>query len=51
MLLWPRFKQAFDSNLKSLRAAVPKKLVAVELTPHIVSRYSSLASPHTMEDV
>ena len=38
MLLWPRFKQVFDSNLKSIKAANAKKLGPVDLSPHYVSR-------------
>ncbi len=38
MLLWPRFKQVFDANLKSIKAANPKKLGPVDLSPHYISR-------------
>jgi len=42
LLLWPRFKQVFDANLKSIRSANAKKLGAVDVSPHYVSRYSDL---------
>lgn len=38
LLLWPRFKQIFDANIKSLRFSQPKKLGAVDLSPHYISR-------------
>jgi vacuolar protein sorting-associated protein 52 len=38
LLLWPRFKQVFDANLKSLRTVNPKKLGPVDVSPHYVSR-------------
>mmetsp|Transcript_20438 Transcript_20438/g.34213 ORF Transcript_20438/g.34213 Transcript_20438/m.34213 type:complete len:714 (-) Transcript_20438:96-2237(-) len=38
LLLWPRFKQVFDLNLKSVRTANPKKLGPVDVSPHYVSR-------------
>lgn len=38
MLLWPRFKAAFDNNLKSVKAANPKRLGAIERHPHYVTR-------------
>ena len=45
MLLWPRFKQIFDMNLKSVKNANPKKLGPVDLSPHYVSkRYAELVS-------
>jgi len=43
MLLWPRFKHVFDANLKSIRLANPKRLGAMDLTPHYISkRYAEL---------
>jgi len=39
LLLWPRFKQVFDSNLKSIKTANAKKLGVVDVSPHYVSRY------------
>lgn len=45
MLLWPRFKQVFDANLKSIKYANPKKLGTMDLAPHFVSRrYAQLVS-------
>ena len=45
MLLWPRFKQVLDANMRSVRSANPKKLGPVDLTPHYVSRrYTELVS-------
>lgn len=45
MLLWPRFKQVFDLNMKSVRTANVKKLGPVELSPHYVSRrYAELVA-------
>ena len=45
MLLWPRFKQIFDLNLKSVRNANPRKLGPIDLSPHYVSkRYAELVS-------
>ena len=38
MLLWPRFKQVFDANLRSVRTAHAKKLGPVDVSPHYVSR-------------
>ena len=38
MLLWPRFKQVFDNNVKSIKNSNLKKLGPIELTPHFVSR-------------
>lgn len=38
MLLWPRFKQVFDANLKSIKGANAKKLGPVDVSPHYVSR-------------
>ncbi|CAM9642682.1 unnamed protein product [Phaeothamnion confervicola] len=38
MLLWPRFKIVFDMNVKSVKAASPRRLGAVELHPHYVTR-------------
>ena len=38
LLLWPRFKQVFDANLKSIRSANAKKLGPVDVSPHYVSR-------------
>eukprot|EP01038_Epipyxis_sp_PR26KG_P011064 gene11064-14850_t len=38
MLFWPRFKQVFDGNLKSIKTTNPRKLGPVDLTPHYVSR-------------
>lgn len=43
MLLWPRFKQILDLNIRSIRSANPKKLGSFDLTPHYVSkRYAEL---------
>ena len=45
MLLWPRFKQIFDLNLKSVKNANPRKLGPIDLSPHYVSkRYAELVS-------
>jgi hypothetical protein len=45
MLLWPRFKIVFGMNLKSIKAANPRKLGSVDLTTHYVSRrYAELVS-------
>jgi vacuolar protein sorting-associated protein 52 len=45
MLLWPRFKQVFDLNLKSVKSANPRKLGPIDLSPHYVSkRYAELVS-------
>jgi hypothetical protein len=45
LLLWPRLKNILDANLKSLKAANPRKLGPVDLTPHYVSRrYSELVA-------
>lgn len=45
MLLWPRFKQVFDLNLKSVKGANPRKLGPIDLSPHYVSkRYAELVS-------
>jgi hypothetical protein len=45
MLLWPRLKAVLDSNLKSVKGASVKKLGAIDLTPHYVSRrYAELVS-------
>jgi hypothetical protein len=47
MLLWPRFKQVFDANLKSIKNANAKKLGPVDVSPHYVSRcgpYSTSAT-------
>jgi hypothetical protein len=38
LLLWPRFKQVFDSNLKSVKSALPKKLMPIDFTPHVVAK-------------
>lgn len=38
LLLWPRFKQVFDANLKSIKNANVKKLGPVDVGPHDVSR-------------
>mmetsp|Transcript_10512 Transcript_10512/g.23326 ORF Transcript_10512/g.23326 Transcript_10512/m.23326 type:complete len:663 (-) Transcript_10512:102-2090(-) len=38
LLLWPRFKQVFDANLKSIKGANARKLGPVDVTPHYVSR-------------
>jgi hypothetical protein len=38
LLLWPRLKNILDANLKSLKAANPRKLGPVDLTPHYISR-------------
>lgn len=38
LLLWPRFKQIVDSNIKSIKTANFKKLGPVDLSPHYVSR-------------
>lgn len=39
MLLWPKFKQLFDSNVKSLKNANAKRLGSIDLGPHFVSKY------------
>lgn len=39
LLLWPRFKQVFDANLKSVKLAQSKKFIVTELTPHYISRF------------
>jgi hypothetical protein len=45
LLLWPRFKLVFDQNLKSIKAANPRKLGVVDVTPHYVARrYAELVS-------
>ncbi|GMH82404.1 hypothetical protein TL16_g09244 [Triparma laevis f. inornata] len=47
MILWPRLKNVFDNNLKSLKAAtqMPKKLGAVDLHAHYISRrYAEFSS-------
>jgi len=45
MLLWPRFKYVLDANMRSVRAANPRKLGPVDLTPHYVSkRYAELVA-------
>ncbi|GMH82470.1 hypothetical protein TrST_g12487 [Triparma strigata] len=47
MLLWPRLKNVFDNNLKSLKAAtqMPKKLGTVDLHAHYISRrYAEFSS-------
>ncbi|CAM9962480.1 unnamed protein product [Ascophyllum nodosum] len=38
MLLWPRFKIVFDTNLKSVKTANPKRLGVIERHPHYVTR-------------
>ncbi|CAM9959091.1 unnamed protein product [Ectocarpus sp. 6 AP-2014] len=38
MLLWPRFKTIFDNNLKSVKAANPKRMGVIERHPHYVTR-------------
>lgn len=38
LLLWPRFKQVFDANLKSIRNVNIKKIGHIDVTPHFVSR-------------
>lgn len=44
-LLWPRFKVVFDMHLQSLRHANPKKMGAVELHPHYITRrYAEFAA-------
>lgn len=45
MLLWPRFKHVFQSNVTSVKTSNPKKLGTVDLTPHYVSkRYAELVA-------
>jgi vacuolar protein sorting-associated protein 52 len=47
MLLWPRFKQIFDLNIRSLKLRIPnvKKLGAFDLGPHYTSkRYAEFVS-------
>lgn len=45
LLLWPRFKQVLDAHLRSIRTAAPKKLGAVDLSPHyVVRRFAELVS-------
>jgi hypothetical protein len=44
LLLWPRFKQVFDANLKSVRMSyipinMQKKIAPIDLSPHYVSRF------------
>lgn len=39
MLLWPRFKQLLDANVKSLKStAVVRRMSAQDLSPHYVTR-------------
>lgn len=47
LLLWPRFKQVFDANMKSIKGAfstssslssAAKRHATVDLAPHFVSR-------------
>jgi hypothetical protein len=42
LLLWPRFKQVFDANFKSIKNANAKKLGPVDVSPHYVSRCAAL---------
>jgi len=45
MMLWPRFKFLFDSNLRSVKQANPRKLGVVELHPHYITRrYAEFAA-------
>lgn len=45
MLLWPRFKHVFQLNASSVKACNPKRLGAIELAPHYVSkRYAELVT-------
>jgi hypothetical protein len=41
MLLWPRFKQVLAANISSIKTANPRKLGALDLTPHVIVRYVS----------
>jgi len=45
MLLWPRFKQVFDANVKSIKGAHEKRLGPIDLSPHFVSRYVHVDRP------
>jgi hypothetical protein len=38
LLLWPRFKQIFDANLKSVKNANPRKFLPIDCSPHLISR-------------
>ncbi|CAM9108563.1 unnamed protein product [Choristocarpus tenellus] len=38
MLLWPRFQSVFDSNLKSVKNANPRRLGTIDVHPHYVMR-------------
>jgi vacuolar protein sorting-associated protein 52 len=38
LLLWPRFQQILDANIKSIKTAHYKRLGPVDLSPHYVSR-------------
>lgn len=49
LLLWPRFKQVFDANLKSIKSANIKKLGPVDVTPHDVSRCALVCSGGVLE--
>lgn len=45
LLLWPRFKAIFGANLRSVRSANPRKLGAIEMTPHYITRrYSEFSA-------
>ncbi|CAM9364292.1 unnamed protein product [Chrysoparadoxa australica] len=45
MKLWPRFKMLFAANLRSISAANPKRLGAVDLKPHLViKRYAEFCA-------
>lgn len=38
LLLWPRLKAVLEANLRSIRTANPRKLGAIDLSPHYVSK-------------
>lgn len=45
MLLWPRFKQVFDANVKSIKNSNHKRLSSSDLTSHFVTRrYAELVA-------
>ncbi|CAM9116209.1 unnamed protein product [Discosporangium mesarthrocarpum] len=45
MLLWPRFQAVFDSNLKSVKNANPRRLGAIDVHPHyVMRRYAEFAA-------
>ncbi len=47
LLLWPRLKNVFEANLKSVKLANPRKLGTIDLTPHYVSRYYNMKYSNT----